>query len=187
MNGSIGTDWRLYKRTYNGADNGSSYTSLGSSDNLEFGIGYWLGSKNNSSWSENGAAPVDYNATSSGCTANRCVEFSLVPVTNDYDDGTGPYRYNMSGFIGKSPVEWADCRYIVDGTVMTPSELESNDIGSKQIWLYNPNDSGANSNGYTTCDDTTPGGCKLIPYKGFWIELHGPSKGKTIKLLIPQE
>ena len=187
MSGAIGTDWRLYKRTYNSGDNGSGYVQLGCGDNLVFGIGYWLGSKQDNNWSANGAAQVDYNSTSTGCTADRCVEFSLVPVTHDYDDGTGPYRYNMSGFIGTSPVEWADCRFIVDGTVMTPSELEAQDIGSKQIWLYNPSDSGANGNGYTTCDDTTPGGCKLIPYKGFWIELHESSMGKSIKLLIPQE
>ena len=191
MSGTFNTDWRIYKRSYSTTDNGSSYTQLASGDNLEFGIGYWLGSKLNSTWSENGAAQVDYNSTSSACTASRCVEISLVPVVHNFDidpdDGTGPYRYNMSGFIGKMPVDWADCRFIVDGTVMTPSDLESSDIGAKQIWLYNPNDSGANSNGYTTCDDTTPGGCKLIPYKGFFIELHGPSKGKTIKLLIPQE
>ena len=187
MSGSIGTDWRIYKRTYNSGDNGSGYVQLGSNDNLEFGIGYWLGSKEDNNWSVDGAAQVDYNATSAGCTADRCVEFSLVPVTHDYDDGKGPYRYNMSGFVGKTPVEWADCRFDVNGTIMTPSELESHGIGSKQIWLYNPGNSGANSNGYTTCDDTTPGGCKLVPYKGFWIELHESSAGSTIKLLIPQE
>ena len=36
-------------------------------------------------------------------------------------------------------------------------------------------------------DDTTPGGCKLVPYKGFWVELHGKTKGKSISVLIPKE
>lgn len=190
MSGSYGIDWRIYRRDYSDTDNSSSYTYLNSTDQLEFGIGYWLGSGLSSTWSENGAMDVDYDSASTGCSANRCVEIDLKSATHDFnvdpDDGTGPYRYNMSGFVGHSPVQWADCRFIVDGTVMTPSELESNSLGSRQIWQYNPGSGSANSNGYTTCDDTM-GSCMLEPYKGFWIELHGPSKGKSIKLLIPKE
>ncbi|ADV46955.1 hypothetical protein Nitsa_1709 [Nitratifractor salsuginis DSM 16511] len=194
MNGTYGTDWRVYRRDYSDSNNSSSYTFLDTNDPLEFGKAYWLGSKLDSRWSENGAVAVDYNSTNPDCPAARCVEIDLKSVSlnfgppdNDPDDGTGPYRYNMTGFVGKSPVDWADCRFIVDGAAYTPSAFENAGYGSKQIWQYNPGDGNADSNGYTTCDDTTPGSCKLEPYKGFWVELHGPSKGKTIKLLIPKE
>ena len=93
----------------------------------------------------------------------------------------------MLGFIGHKPVDWADCRFVIDGTAYTPSDAEAAGYADKQIWQYNPGASGANANGYTTCDDTTPGGCKLEPYKGFWVILHGPTKGKSVQLLIPKE
>jgi len=190
MNGDYGTDWRVYRRDYNDSSNSSWYTYLSDSDTLEFGKGYWLGSKNASSWSENGTTAVDYNATcETGQSSSECVEIDLRSVTlnfgdpdNDANDGSGPYRYNLSGFTGKKPVNWADCRIVVDGTTYTPSEAEDNGYTSKTIWLYN-----ADGDDYTTCDDTTPGGCKLVPYNGFWIELHGKTKGKNISVLIPKE
>jgi len=192
MNGTYGTDWRIYRRDYNSSSNSSWDTYLGINDTLEFGKGYWLGSKNASSWSENGVNAVDYNATcASGQSSSKCVEIALRSVTlnfgdpdNDPDDGSGPYRYNLSGFVGKKPVNWADCRIVVDGTAYTPSEAasEENNYTAKQIWLYDMQE-----DSYTTCDDTTPGGCKLVPYKGFWVELHGKTKGKSISVLIPKE
>ena len=190
LGGTYGTDWRIYRRDYSTTDNNSSYTYLSNTDTLDFGRGYWLGSKLSGSWSENGAASVDYDYSGNGCPTNRCVEINLTSVTHNFptdgDDGTGPYRYNMVGFIGKKPVDWADCRFIVDGTVYTPSQAESNGYAAKQIWLYNPGNGGANGNGYTTCDDTMTS-CQLEPYRGFWVELHGSTKGKTVKLLIPKE
>ncbi|MCF6205426.1 MAG: proprotein convertase P-domain-containing protein [Sulfurovum sp.] len=195
FNGTYGVDWRVYAREYSDTNNSSWYTYLSDPNTqLSFGTGYWLGSKNTESWNVNDMVEVDYNSTHSACVSTFCVELDVKSVSlnfgapdNDPDDGTGPYRYNMSGFIGKSPVDWADCRFIVDGVAMTPSEFETNGYGSKQIWQYNPGNSGANANGYTTCDDTTPGGCKLEPYQGFWVELHGLTKNKTVKLLIPKE
>ncbi|RLA75594.1 MAG: hypothetical protein DRG30_04390 [Epsilonproteobacteria bacterium] len=191
MNGTIGTDWVVYKRTYSSTDNSSGYLSLGLSDSLEFGQGYWLGSKLNSEWYIDGAPTVDYDSTSTACTASACVEIDLRSVTHDFavdgNDGTGPYRYNMSGFIGvRVPINWADCRFLIDGTAYTPSQADTAGYASKQIWLYNGTGTDR-SNSYITCDDTTPGECKLVPFKGFWVELHGPTKNKTVKLLIPQE
>ena len=29
--------------------------------------------------------------------------------------------------------------------------------------------------------------CKIVPFKGFWVELDGSTKNKTVKLLIPKE
>ena len=103
-----------------------------------------------------------------------------------------PYRYFMTGFTGKAPVDWADCRLIVsnvDGSnreVLTPSEAETDGYMAKQIWQYNVGSTNP-ANEYSTCDDETPGSCMLVPYKGFWVELHGKTKNKTLKLLIPKE
>jgi hypothetical protein len=199
MSGSYGTDWRVYRREYNVTDNNSSYVYMDIKDELKFGVGYWLGSKLDSTWSENGAVSVDYNSSTNGtndCPAERCVEIPMTSVALDeaVDDlnNSGPYRYFMTGFIGKQPINWSDCRLIVsdlDGSnqeILTPSDADSAGYMYKQIWQYNPSNSKSEAKGYTTCDDVTPGSCKLIPYKGFWVELHGKTKDKTVKLLIPK-
>jgi len=189
MNGTYGSDWMVYKRTYSTTDNSSDYQQLAIDDALEFGAGYWLGSKLDNEWYVDGLPNVDYNSTDSACTAAQCVEIDLTPVTHNFEedgnDGTGPYRYNMSGFIGLTkPVNWADCRFVIDGTAYTPTDANNSGYASKQIWLYNGTGTGA-SDSYITCDDTMD--CKLVPFKGFWVELHGPTKGKSVKLLIPKE
>ena len=189
MNGTFGTDWKIYKRIYSSTDNSSSYEELALNDTLDFGQGYWLGSSLNSEWYVDGTPSVDYNSTSSDCTASQCVEIDLTSVTHDFavdgDDGTGPYRYNMSGFPGMTkPVNWADCRFIIDGVAYTPTDANASGFANKQIWLYNGTGTDE-SNSYITCDDTMI--CKLVPFKGFSVELHGATKNKTVKLLIPQE
>ena len=189
MNGTYEDDWILYKRTYSTTDNSSDYEALALDDTLEFGIGYWLGSRYDNEWFVDGQPSVDYNSTNDDCVRSPCVEIDLTPVTlnfeEDEDDGSGPYRYNMSGFIGlDKPVDWADCRFVIDGTAYTPSDANASGFANKQIWLYNGTGTDA-SNSYITCDDTMD--CKLVPFEGFWVELHGPTKGKTVKLLIPKE
>jgi len=195
-NVSANTDgWVVFKRDYNTTSNASSYSIVPYTGlPLEFGQGYWLITKVDQAWSENGLPNVDYNSTDSACVNAPCVEIDLTSVTlnfgapdNDPNDGTGRNRNNMLGFAGHTPVDWADCRILVDGVAYTPSGAETAGYADKQVWQYNPGVSGANANGYTTCDDTTPGGCKLEPYKGFWIILHGLTKNKTVKLLIPKE
>ena len=47
----------------------------------------------------------------------------------------------MTGFTGKTPVDWADCRFIIDGTAYTPSDAEAAGYVNKQIWQYNPDSS----------------------------------------------
>jgi len=189
MNGSYEDDWILYKRTYSTTDNSSDYEALALDDTLEFGVGYWLGSRYSNEWFIDGLPTVDYNSTNSDCVNDPCVEIDLTPVTLNFEedgiDASGPYRYNMSGFIGlEKPVDWADCRFIIDGTAYTPSDANASGYANKQIWLYNGTGTDA-SNSYITCDDTMD--CKLVPFEGFWIELHGATKGKTVKLLIPKE
>lgn len=190
MNGTFDTDWKIYKRTYSSVDNSSGYAALALTDNLEFGQGYWLGSKLDSEWYVNGTTAVDYNSTNANCTSpSGCAEIDLRAVTHDFavdpNDGTGPYRYNMSGFTGiQKAVNWSDCRFLIDGISYTPTDANLSGFANKQIWMYNGTGTDR-SNSYNTCDDTMA--CKLVPFKGFWIELHGSTKGKTVKLLIPKE
>ena len=195
MTGTYGTDWRVFRRDYSDTNNSSWYTYLDDPDNnmTEFGKGYWLGNAlgTEETWNVDGTQAVEYDSTHPDCPANQCVEIDVKSVsldfTTDTNDGTGPYRYNLTGFVGKSPVSWADCRFIIDGTAYTPTAAESAGYVSKVIWQYNPGNSGTDANGYTSCDDTTPGTCLLEPYKGFWVELREITKDKTVKLLIPQE
>lgn len=195
MNGTLGTDWKIYKRTYSTTDNSSGYEELSLLDTLEFGQGYWLGSNLNSEWYVDGILDVVYDVVNSACQAAQCVEIPLTSTTKDFttpgvdiDDGTGEFRNNMVGFIGiDKPVEWADCRLIIDGTAYTPSDANASGFANKQIWMYDPSNDGADSKGYTTCDDVTPGGCKLVPFKGFWLQLTGKTKGLDVKLLVPKE
>ena len=189
MNGSYEDDWIVYKRTYSDTDNSSDYEALNLDDPMKFGIGYWLGSRYDNEWFVDGLEGVDYNSSHDDCANAPCVEIDLTPVTLDFetdeDDGSGPYRYNMSGFVGMDkPVDWADCRFLIDGTAYTPSDANASGYANKQIWMYNGTGTDA-SNSYTTCDDTME--CKLVPFKGFWVELHGKTKGKSVKLLIPKE
>jgi hypothetical protein len=191
--GTYGSDWRVYKREYSDTNNSSWYTYVSDINTpLEFGKGYWLGSKNDESWSVNDLPGVDYNASCvPGQNSERCVEIPVVPVSlseEEGDDlgGTGAYRYNMLGFSGTVPVHWSRCRIVVDGTAYTPSQSEDHNYTSSQVWSYNPGDARANSNGYTTFTDADSSDW-LLPYKGFWIELRHASKNRDIKLLIPQE
>lgn len=194
MSGTYGTDWRVYRRDYSDTNNSSKNTYLAKTDLTEFGKGYWLGSAKDDQWDVSSLPEVTYDSHPD-CVASKCVEIDLVPVSLDSnatppDDllGTGPYRNHFSGFVGlKKPVDWADCRFMIDDVAYTPKQAEDNNFASRQVWLYNPNGSGANNNGYTTCADNSPGGCKLVPFKGFSVELRGPTKNKTVKLLIPQE
>lgn len=187
--------WIVMKRNYSTTDNASSYSIVPYTGTpLEFGQGYWLLTKQDAAWGENGLPGVDYNATHAACVTESCVEIDLTSVTknfgppdNDVNDHSGKNRNNMLGFIGHAPVNWADCRILINGTSYTPSAADSAGYIDKQIWQYNPGTGGANANGYTTCDDTTPGGCKLEPYRGFWVVLHGKTKNTVVKLLIPKE
>ena len=193
MNGNYGDDWRIYAREYSDTNNSSSYLYLSDiTTPLEFGKGYYLASKNDENWSVSDLPNVDYNATcASNQTANRCVEIDLVSVSLSEDDGddllgTGPYRYNMLGFVGTTPVHWSDCRIVVDGTAYTPEQSADHNYTSRTLWMYNPGDTKASSKGYTTFTDLDSYDW-LIPYRGFWVEMQSGSKNKDIKLLIPQE
>jgi len=193
--GAQANGWVTYKRTYSTTDNNSAYAIVPyAGEDLAFGKGYWLFSNSDVNWSSNTLSETDYNATHAGCVTSSCVEIDLESVNknfsspdNDPDDGSGRNRINMLGFIGKTPVDWADCRILVDGVAYTPSAAETAGYIDKQVWQYNVGSSIANANGYTTCDDLSPGGCKLEPYKAFWLILHGSTKDKVLKLLIPKE
>ena len=191
-------DWLVVKRSYDVVTNASSYAIVPyTGEPLQLGQGYWIISTQPVIWSENGLPSVDYNSTNGACVTNSCIEIDLVENNKNFgapdydpDDGSGPYSDNMLGFVGHVPVDWADCRIIVTDingtTAYTPSGAETAGYASKQVWQYNPGASSTDADGYTTCDDVTPGGCKLEPYRGFWVQLKGITKGTTVKLLIPK-
>lgn len=195
LDGSLSDGWIAYKRTYSATDNNSAYEIIASiAEDLEFGQGYWLFSNSDVNWSTNTFLGADYNATHTACVTNTCIEIDLKTTNknfsspdNDPNDGSGPNRNNMLGFVGKTPVDWADCRILVDGVAYTPSGADTAGYIDNQVWQYNVGSGTANANGYTTCNDLSPGGCKLEPYKAFWLILHGITKNKVLKLLIPKE
>ncbi len=183
--------WVVQKRTYSATDNNSSYTILPYTGTpLVFGEGYWLISKVGRAWSENGLPQVDYNSTNIACVTQPCVEMNLTVPNPNIGNGTGGKRINMLGFVGQKPINWADCRIVVtdvNGTVAyTPSAAAASGYIDSQVWQYNPGLLGSNANGYTTCTDTSPGGCKLEPYKGFWLILFSKTVGTTVQLLLPK-
>jgi hypothetical protein len=186
--------WVVFQRDYNATNNASSYSVVPYMGTpMKFGQGYWLISKVNNTWSENNLTSVDYNSTNPACVTNSCVEINLTPVNLNFgapafdpNDGSGKNRNNMLGFVGHTPVNWKDCRILINGTAYTPSAAAAAGYMSNQVWQYNPGVGGANANGYTTCSDISVGGCKLEPYKGFWVILYGKTKGTTVKLLIPK-
>lgn len=191
MSGVLNTNWFLYKRTYDPTNNSSNYEPLVSNSIVDFSKAYWLGSELDNRWDIAGLPLVNYDS----CAGN-CVEIPLTPVSLDFaidpDDGSGSVRFNMTGYVNiNKPVNWADCRFIVSDLegnnrqVFTPSEAEVAGYAGKQIWQYNGAGDSA-SNSYNTCDDVGIGECKLIPLKGFWLELRGPTKGKLVKLQIPK-
>ncbi|PHS41852.1 MAG: hypothetical protein COB07_02090 [Sulfurovum sp.] len=195
--------WVLWKREYHENDNLSDWVKVDYINNepIVLGKGYWLGSAVAVDWDVDGLEDVEYDSSYNGtadCVSNRCVEIDLRSVSTDGSDGSGSKRYNLSGFVGKTPINWRDCRFIVsdlDGSnieVLTPEEAETAGYASRTISLW-PGGQGTGENGsiittdYKECTDTTPGGCQLTPYHGAWIKVFIPTLTKTVKLLIPQE
>jgi hypothetical protein len=195
--------WVLWKNTYPLTDNYNNWVKVDYVNNeaIELGAGYFLGSTLDVTWDVDGLESVNYDSSYNGtsdCMAKRCVEVPLVSLGSDGTDGSGTIRYNLGGFIGKSPVDWKDCRFIVSNTngsnveVLTPTEAETAGYASRTISLW-MGGLGSGTGGqvlsgdYTDCTDNSPGGCQLIPYHGAWIELHAASLNKTVKLLVPEE
>jgi len=195
--------WILWKRVFSDTNNSAEWVKVDYANNesIEFGKGYWLGSTVSVSWDVDGLEAVNYDSSYNGtadCVGKRCVEVDLRSVSNDGTDGTGTKRYNLSGFVGETPVNWRDCRFIVsdiEGSnveVLTPEEAEAAGYASRTISLWSGGQgsgTGGNvvSTDYKDCTDTSPGECQLSPYHGAWIEVFVPTLTKTVKLLIPQE
>lgn len=195
--------WVMWTREYHAADNLSTWVKVDyvANEPIVFGKGYWLGSTLDVTWDTDNLVSTDYNSTYNGtsdCMAKRCVEIDLRSVSSDGTDGSGVHRYNLSGFIGKVPIEWRNVRFIIsdlDGSnveVLTPEEADTAGYASRTISIWPGglgNGSGGNilSTDYTECSDTTPGGCKLTPYHGLWVKVFVTTLTKTVKLLIPEE
>jgi len=117
--GSYGTEWIVAGYTYEiGAapdgDNDGSYHIMGSSEDLEYGMAYWI--KNSTS------NDVDYNATLKtmdfdatiedypDCrSANgKCILVDLVSPNGT--DNNGPYIYTMTSFPISKSIDWKEVR-----------------------------------------------------------------------------
>lgn len=189
--------WILWRRDYNDTNNLHTYVKVDYAANepIEFDKGYWLGSTLAVDWEVDETKAVDYNSSYNGtihCASEKCVEVNLEPVNID------GVRYNLSNFPGKSPIDWAKCRFIIsdpDGNnveVLTPKSADAAGYVSRTIAIW-PGGTGNGTDGqvldgdYTECHDESPTGCDLLPYHSVWIEVLTPTLGKTIKLLIPEE
>ena len=77
---------------------------------IEFGKGYWLGNalSTEETWNVDGTQAVEYDSAQPDCPTTQCVEIDMksvsLAITTHPNDGTGPYRFNLTGFIGKTPV-----------------------------------------------------------------------------------
>ena len=188
--------WVLWKRSYHTTDNLADWVKVDYEANeaIDFDAGYFLGSMTAQSWNTDGLPVVDYNSSYNGtqyCPGD-CVEIDLASVSTDGSDGSGIRRYNLSGFTGLSPVNWADCYFIIDGVPMTPEATDAAGYASRTIYVWGGGPGSGTGgqvrqNDYTACSDISPGGCELTPYHGVWIQLFTPTLGTTVKLLIPQE
>ena len=191
-NGGASDGWIVYKPVYDPAVNKTGYGIVELDDNVTFGTGYWLLTKSAVGWETDGLVNVDYDVsqdTIPECAANRCVDIDVESAVAD--DSNGPNRYTMFGFVGKEPIQWGDCKIIVDGTIMTIEEAEGADILSREVWYW-ATGTGSGSTGEVrgaddiSCTDNAIGGCTLIPHQGYWISTLPGSIGKQIQILLPK-
>ncbi len=191
--------WILWARDHNETNNGHTFHKVDYANNesIDFNKGYWLGSTVAEDWDVDETKAVDYNSSYNGtinCASARCVEVELEPVKIDGN------RYNLINFPGKTPVDWADCRFIIsdpDGSnveILTAKSADAAGYASRTISVW-PGGQGAGSGGqvqhedasYMTCHDESAGGCELLPYHSAWIQVFTATLNKKIKLLIPEE
>ena len=193
--GTAGVDYFAYRPVYEPLENTTTYAAVTGTENIEFGTAYWLTTAVATTWDVEGLVNVDYDISKDdvdACTDNRCVEIDIVPAVSDGDDSSGPNNYTMFGFVGKSPVDWADCRIVIDGTdIYTPEEADSLGYISREIWSW-PSGLGTGSDGnvrgsdYHSCTDVSVAGCQLIPFQGYWIQTKPDSIGHTVQILLPK-
>ena len=196
---SASDGWILFKPLYNAtvnltATNGS--VALG--DNVEFGTAYWLLTKAASSWDTDDLLNVDYDISKNSvpeCGGNRCVKIAM-QETMPEDPTYGPYRYTMFGFVGREPVDWADCKIVVTDSggssqILTIEDANSSDYISREIWYWSGGTGGAadghvRSTDYSSCSDISLGGCKLVPHQGYWIRTQQGAVDHTVEILLPK-
>ena len=163
-----GIRWVLYQRN----TSNNAYVQLGLNDPIELGRGYWLQSLD--------AAQIDFRGTETprtkgiGCfSAEGCYRIPL--MSTRYASA----RWNLVGYPFPFPVGWDQVRVVVDDAqVYTPSQAESNQILSKNYWVWKDNT-------YYTYDDATPGMFgTLNTYEGIWVKVLAEGTDH-IELLIP--
>lgn len=184
----------IYGPVYHPTENITDYEIV-NGDQVQFGSAYWLTTEFAVTWDVEGLLNVDYDISNNdvdACTDNRCVEIDIVAAVSDDDNSSGTENYTMFGFVGKSPVDWGDCRVIIDGTdIYTIKEASDLDYISRQIWYWTSGLGTGNrgqvlGSDYATCSDASVGGCQLVPFQGYWIETRPGSIGHTVQILLPK-
>ncbi len=176
----LSSDWVIGHKLNAGANN---YTSLSSGSNIDPGVGYWikstLGSESGGAFLDNGWLDVEGTETpivdSTHCPSdNGCFEIAL------NSPAEGGEEWNMVAHPLAFPVDWADVRIVVSGTlVYVPEEAETANILSAtyQAWT---------GSGYSPLNDNTPGmEGTLQPGQGFWVKVLPGAFGSSVTLLIP--
>ncbi|MDS4039713.1 MAG: hypothetical protein RKP20_00855 [Candidatus Competibacter sp.] len=105
-----------------------------------------------------------------------CFEIPLVAPT-----GSETNRANLVGHPFPYPVDWADVRFVHNGTAYTPTDAATANLAYKNFKRYN-------GNAYESYDDLTPGmGGNLWPHESVWVYVKPGATALGIKLLIPAQ
>ncbi|MFO1421384.1 MAG: hypothetical protein U1F59_10725 [Candidatus Competibacteraceae bacterium] len=105
-----------------------------------------------------------------------CFEIPLVGPT-----GSETNRANLVGHPFPYPVDWADVRFVHNGTAYTPADAATNNLAYRNFKRYN-------GNAYESYDDLTPGmGGNLWPHESVWVYVKPGATALGIKLLIPAQ
>ena len=177
----LSSDWVMGHKLNAGANN---YTSLSSDSDVDPGVGYWikstLGDAIGGAFLDNGWLDVVGTETpvvdSINCPSdNGCFEIALnSPATGLSEE------WNMVAHPLAFPVDWADVRIVVDGSLLyVPTAAEAANILSAtyQVWTGNT---------YRPYDDNTPAmEGTLQPGEGFWVKVLPGAIGRSVVLLIP--
>lgn len=172
--GTINTDWAIYKY------DGTGYTTLGASDTVMQGVGYWVIQKSGNTVTISIPAaslqtPVPVTSpkcpSSSGCFETATLTTSGTSVTWNMMGNPFPQNKQVKGIVIDST--HTDCTS-TNGCSFDSAVTESQVSGT--IYHYN------SSNGsYDSLTSTS----YLGPWAGFWLAILTDADGTSPKLLFP--
>lgn len=154
----------------------TGWVRLNASDPVAAGSGYAFKSLVAPS---GGRLSIDGTATMPIETSDDCPSDAGCAVVTLSPTQTASIGNKLIGNPFAHNVDWSRVRIRVGSQVYTPSEAQTAEILSKQIWLWN----GAS---YDTWDDVTDPG-NLRYFRAFFIRVLSSGRGEQIELLIPAE